>query len=293
MGFFRGYLRCRLRNLKAGAFEEPHRFQLQRPLRRRLRAALGRIGPPQRQGVHGGARRLSPSKHTARCHGNRAALPPPPTPAEAGQGGAKGWRRGRGLSSACRLLLLSPPLAEKGPTKGFVGNGCREPALGQRNKEPPAPGSPLGYPRGLERSLLWPAHAGFLFSGLSRSLIWASGSVVQVTREAGAAWAWGARGRGWPPVFVAREEVTTRRPLLSPPSGPSRGKQTVSRPEHPRHEAQLLSAPEGLQPQLLVSPPAECYLGVAFPFAPAQPEGGESPSSQLDHDPVLPPGTLV
>lgn len=157
------------------------------------------------------------------------------------------------------------------------------------------PGSPLGYPRGLERILLQPAHAGFL-----RSLFRVSAQPY-LGQRAGCAGNTGIsprpelRGCGecGVPAGIARGEGTTRLFLFSPPPGPSRGSKLTPAPEHPRHEAQLLSAPEGLQPQLLVSSPAECCLGASFPFASAQPEGGGSPSSQLDHDPILPPGSRV
>lgn len=56
--FLRSYLSSGLRNLKTGAFEEPHHLDLQRLLERRLRAARGRPRPTPLGASHGGTRGL-------------------------------------------------------------------------------------------------------------------------------------------------------------------------------------------------------------------------------------------
>lgn len=117
----RRYLCGALRNLEAGALEDPHHLHLQRPLGRRRRAALAR---------HRGAR-PAPSTNTACRPGNRAA--PPPRPQGGGREGA-GPRAGGGGPAG--LPVAGEPGGRRARARGPPRPRT---ASGERNREPRAP----------------------------------------------------------------------------------------------------------------------------------------------------------
>lgn len=99
------YLSCALRNLKAGAFEEPHHLHLQPLLGRRRR-------PQAAQARHGGARALLAAQ-TLRVA--RATARSRPRRSQGGGRRGAGLRAGRAAAAGrVRLLLVSRARGERG-----------------------------------------------------------------------------------------------------------------------------------------------------------------------------------
>lgn len=89
----RSYLGCALRNLKSGAFEEPHHLDLQRLLGRRARAARNQLRPAPRRARHAGPRERLGAQ-TLRVA--RATAQPRPLSGGGGARAGRQWRRGLG-----------------------------------------------------------------------------------------------------------------------------------------------------------------------------------------------------
>lgn len=189
--FLGSYLSCALRNLKSGAFEEPHHLDLQRLLGRRLRAARDRPQPAPLRARHGGTRELLGAQ-TLRVA--RATARPRPRRfqegAEPGAGRAAAAGSGR---------TLSPVDGE--PSEGARAAAVRDelPGGGTGNIAPrvPQPGSPpvRAPSRAALASRQLPDFAADRLSGLVGSQFGASGPVTQVTRDP----ALGLSGAGWRP----------------------------------------------------------------------------------------------
>lgn len=133
MWFSRGYLSSALRNLKAGAFEEPHHLHLQRLLRRRPRAARGRPWRAVLRARHGGTGGLLGAQ-TLRVAGATARPRPRPQLGRRTRGGRR--RRPGPLSTLC-LLLVSRARGGRGRAGGRGRSFCEK-----ERGAPPAPRVP-------------------------------------------------------------------------------------------------------------------------------------------------------
>lgn len=175
----RSYLSCALRNLKRGAFEEPHHLDLQRLLRRRARAARDRLRPAPLRARHGGTRELLGAQ-TLRVA--RATARPAPAAFREGAGlGAKEAAEG-GCCGAFAPVAGEP---SEGARAAAVKDELRSGGTGSSAPRVLQPGSlPVRAPsQAALASCQLPDFAADRLSGLVGSLFGASGPVARVTRE--------------------------------------------------------------------------------------------------------------
>lgn len=176
----RSYLSCALRNLKSGAFEEPHHLDLQRLLGRRVRVARHRLRPAPMRARHGGTRDLLGAQ-TLRVARATARPAPAAFREEAGLGAKL-------AAAGCCCCGASVPVAGE-PSEGARGAAVKDElrggGTGSSAPRVPQPGSlPVRAPsQAALASWQLPDFAADRLSGLVGSQLGASGPVARVTRE--------------------------------------------------------------------------------------------------------------